>query len=242
MSKIIDKIALLLAKAERAATKEEARAYNDKAEELILRHGIEEAAVQAKMRGDAKPADPMGYKIIKITGTYNRAELSIAHSVASGLGTVTAMQNISGGVSSCLLYLFGYESDREACEFLWRSLKRQAMTEVNRWAATNAEFKALRPHEKVREKITFMESFGFEVERRLREIRNQVVKDMEKEGTVGAEVALIDKRKQATEYAYQAFTVKNGRFSHRKSGGYGAVVAGRQAGNRADIGQSAVRR
>lgn len=238
--KILDRITKLLKKADSTDSEHEREALNSKVEELMIRHGIEEAAIQLKMKDTPDPKDPLIYRVVTVSGTFARPMATMGFQIAEGLSTVKVYLGQVKAVGE-RVYVFGYTSDIDAFVALWRSLQMQATREVNEWAKTNTYFKSLQPHRKNVEKRTFLDAYSSRVRQRLTEIRNQVVQDMTAEGIVGAELALRSKVDQADELAHRQFTVGKARGGNRTWGSGLADGAGRAAGDRADVGQKAVK-
>ena len=118
----LEVIRKLLAKAERAATPEEAAAYNAKAAELMARHGVDEALLAAT---GEKP-DRLGERCVVLSDPYPVGKAQVASWIGRALGC-SAVRHLGvrrGHVRA--VTLFGFESDLRRSEVLFTSLMLEA--------------------------------------------------------------------------------------------------------------------
>jgi hypothetical protein len=117
----------LLAKAERAATEEEAASYTDKAMQLSARHGIDAALLAA--------ADPTGdrpdRRRIAVDDPYSAGKARLLGWVASALGCRAVLHQRRGGRVEAVS-LVGFAADQDRVELLYTSLLLQAAHELAR--------------------------------------------------------------------------------------------------------------
>lgn len=121
---ILDKVRKLLAKAENpACTEAEARAFTDKAAELIAKYGIDTALLAA-----ADPTvDPVGDLILDVPTPYALDKCALLAGVADVLRCRTVRrQRWSGERKAFAMHLFGHDSDLRRVELLYTSLLVQA--------------------------------------------------------------------------------------------------------------------
>ncbi|WP_178880338.1 DUF2786 domain-containing protein [Streptomyces acidiscabies] len=118
---LLSKVKALLRKAENpAATAEESRAYQDKAMQLMAKYGIEQAVLDDAGES-AKPAD----KMIDIHPPYAKEVRRLFSRIAQEMRCQTVLIDIRG--KGRRLHVFGYESDIQAAELLFASLRLQML-------------------------------------------------------------------------------------------------------------------
>ena len=192
-SKILERIALLLRKAE-STTPQEAEALTEHAQRLMLRYGIEQARVQAaKVGRDVRPEEIVT-RTLRFDGVYARAFVELGGAVAFAYGTVRPLQRVWD--STAELIVVGFESDAVAVETLTTSLVLQARVALDRWWTgfkASGEARYLRPHERTKVRRDYLIGFGTGAAQRLRATRSQVVRD-EQATTPGTDVMLLDRR------------------------------------------------
>lgn len=126
-AKQLDKIRKLLNMAERAATDEEADAFNRRAEQLMADWGIE--AAQLAATGQA--TDNIELRIVDVDAPYGTAKSHLLSSVARPMRCQTVRHaHRRGGGYSCTV--IGYRSDIERVELLYTSLLVQATAQLLR--------------------------------------------------------------------------------------------------------------
>lgn len=231
-----EKIAKLLRKAEGTNNAAEAEAYTKKAESLMLKLGIEEAVIRAKMEGESEaPTAKIIEERMHFRGSYAQGLQMMACSIGNGMGLRTLVSKSYNG-SERTAYLIGFEKDVKRTVELVQSLQLQvSAAQTAWWRSFDPEEKHwMSGMEKFKARREFIISFGRAVERRLREQREQ----FETEST-GTELVLVNQRKKIDDWVDDKYTL-------RKSGGrgldgsYSGRAAGYAAGQRASLGGSAV--
>ena len=122
-SRILTRIRALLAKAEATGFPEEAEALSAKAQELMARHSIDEALLDAQ----APAKDAPGACRIGVEAPYEQAKAVLLDAVA-GANHCRAVWNEAFGFSTVV----GFEGDLEVVELLYTSLLVQATTAMTR--------------------------------------------------------------------------------------------------------------
>jgi hypothetical protein len=227
----LEVIRKLLAKAERAATPDEADAYNTKAAEMMARHGVDEAMLQA---AGGEVRDRIGSCRITMTDPYSREKALLATGVADAMGCRTVLHPGMTGRQAAALTVMGFESDLQRVEVVFTSLLLQATIEVVRQ----------RPPTWSRESTTafrrtWMVGFSSAVYQKLLDANRGALREHEQaahDGQPSAALVLADRRTVVD----RAFDDEWGHLRksrpRRLSGtGYGA---GAEAGRRADVGQT----
>lgn len=241
---MIELIGKLLNKAERAGTDEEAEAFFAKATQLMEKYALDEALIQARRTGATK-AEEVVEKHIKFTGSYSAAQSRLGHAVGQAVRCRTIQSQYKSTVT---VYLIGYESDVARAETLISSLMIQAQRGLNRFAPKIPPY--LSAFEKFRERRDFWSHFAAKVGDRMHVAEQAGAKEYVTERVAAGEdegallnsmsVALRDRRDTVNDWVDR----KYGRLryaSNRTSSGFGhGAAAGREAGSRADVGQTRV--
>lgn len=230
---ITEKVALLLAKAEGTDNPHEAEAYTRKAEELMLKHGIDEAMAAARRPGTK--ADPIIIERIRVRGQYRMAWSGYGAAVAPAFNIKSYESVVSKNEED--IWMVGHQSDVEQAATLVRSLLVQAPIALNYWWRTEGE--ALNPAYNTMNqylaKREFYFAFGSGVRQRLMEVRRSVV---EQSGT-GTDLVLVDRSKVVDGWIKENMSFSKSKGKSLKQGAYSAAVAGHAAGREA-VGQKAV--
>lgn len=226
----LDTIRKLLAKAEGAATAEEADAYTAKAVQLMARHGIDDALLGAADPGH----DEIGATRIAVDDPYSAGKARLLGWVGHALGCHCVLHGVTGGRVTAVT-VFGHASDRARVELLHTSLLLQATSQLVR----------LRPPD-ARESVaayrrSWLHGFAVEVHRRLTAAQERAQEVAEREATGrhdgGPSVALVlaDRRGRVERAWAEAFP-ELGRARRSVLTGSGHH-AGMRAGARADLGR-----
>ena len=227
----LDTVRKLLAKAEGAATAQEAQAYTAKAVQLMARHGIDEALLGAARPGD----DEIGATRIAVDDPYSAGKARLLGWVGSAFGCRCVLHGVRGGRVTAVT-VFGHASDRARVELLHTSLLLQATSQLVRLRPPD-------PRESVAAyRRSWLHGFAVEVHRRLAAAHE----DAEREaagttpGAHGPSVALVlADRRERVERAWAEAFPELGRARRSMLTGSG-VRAGARAGARADLGHPRV--
>lgn len=232
-----ERVALLLAKAE-STTPEEAEALTEHAERLMLRHGIEQAAVAAARAGREVRPEEVVERRMPFTGVYARALVTAGSAVAAEHGTVRSYCLQYRGSTDSTLVLVGHESDARAVETLVTSLVLQGRVALDRWwraeVRAHPQFRRLSGSQRTALRRDYLVGFGQGAAERLRSTRIAVHEEAERE-TPGSTLALVD-RAAAVDAHLAAMNLRRAR-PMRVGGGYDV---GRRDGRDADVGTTAV--
>jgi hypothetical protein len=220
----------LLAKAEGAATPEEAETYTAKAVELMARHGIDEALLAAARPG----RDEIGPMRIAMQDPYSAGKARLLGWTARALGCRWVLHGAWGGKVAAVT-VFGHASDRERVELLYTSLQLQATGQLVRvrppWAGESV----------AAYRRSWLHGFASEVHRRLvaaeEAARSATEERQAAPGPTGPPVALVlaDRRRRVESAFAAAFPeLATARRTVLSGSGY---AAGARAGQRADLGR-----
>lgn len=209
---VLRRVRALLAKAEdAAATPEEAETYSRKAEELIAKHAIDTALLEAK-DSTSKPT----LRKYEAQRPYGKPKVALANAIAKAVGARVVMHSDKSFV------VIGFQSDLDIVDMLYTSLLMQGLNASLQQGGDRAY------------RTAFWYGFAGRVGERLREQRRQAT---EESGVPGTEIVLADRKSEvdaavAAEYP-RLRTSNSSRLSSRAG-----LDAGRAAGSRANIGQS----
>ena len=225
------KIEGLLRKAERAGSPQEAEAFSQKAEALMLKYSIDRM-----MLGDKEKTDEPIIRVVEIKGIYALTSTQGLNGIVMALGqcaywiTGKAAKSHQGKVC-------GFESDVDQAIMLWNSLALQATNAMQHWAAERADMSGMTPFEKFQERRTFLQGFWARAARRVQEAFKATLEEAEVEYNGGATLALVDRKEKVNTMVPQNMKTQKDR---TKMGSWGAVEAGQKAAERADLGQTRV--
>jgi hypothetical protein len=228
-----EKIAALLRKAE-TTTPGEAELLTAKAEELMLKYGIDRALLNARTTGDKERIQTLR---IPFSGIYSKAYMRMMSVIAKSYGDDIDTY-YSQWKNDITLTIVGFESDISQLKILLTSLQLQVVVALNTWWNERDTFRYT-AMEKFKDRRTFIQSFGQGAASRIARARVSAVKEAEKT-TPGAEIVLRDRALAIKDFMKANVgdlkSVKN----REKSGGYGASSAGYQAGKNANTGDRQV--
>lgn len=233
VAKMKDKIAKMLAKAERTDNEHERETFLAAAERMMLRLGIEKAELEAA--GEVKPEE-----IVEVNhvwgGIYATTMVGFTSDLANGFGNLTVLQS-SRGQRRRVVFVIGHKSDVEQFMTLLHSLNLQAVSALKRFQRENAEDRAFKTvQEKFVQDRSFLTGFSNEVRRRLAALRIET----EAEATTGAALVLASKQSRVDEYMSEAYPkLGKARGGNQQFSSKGAM-AGRTAGASANIGGKSV--
>jgi Protein of unknown function (DUF2786) len=226
----LDVVRKLLAKAERAATPEEAASYTDKALRLSARHGIDAALLDAERLAAHDPAaDQPAAQRIAMDDPYSAGKARLLAWTATALRCRVVFHQARGGRVGAVT-VFGFAADRARVELLYTSLLLQAGTQLVRLRPAH------RGESVAAYRRSWLHGFALRVHGRLVEVE-QAAADEPGESprdAAGTALVLADRRDRvATAFAATFPTL--GRARARTLSGSG-FADGTMAGDRADLG------
>jgi hypothetical protein len=154
-SRHLERIRALLAKAESTTFPEEAEALTAKAQELIARHSIDTALLQADRGGTA----PVSIRIW-LDDPYSSAKALLLNVIADANGGRATWSSDMG-----FMTLFGFPHDVDAIELLYTSLRVQAVTAMTQVGSVRDRNGRSRTRSFRR---SFLEGFAHRIGQRLR--------------------------------------------------------------------------
>ncbi|WP_217129389.1 DUF2786 domain-containing protein [Streptomyces sp. AC558_RSS880] len=222
------KIRALLAKAEDSATTpEEAEVYFGKAAELMAKYGIERAMLAATDPNADRPGD----RVITVEGSYTTDRLYLLGYVADALHCTSIKRRVGRGRTE--VHIFGYESDLDRVELLFTSLLLQMFNGMRQGRPARGE--SLVTYRKA-----WAAGFIVRIDERLREIEARAQQEAPAAASGRSTELVLADRKAVVEArfaaAYPNAVTPTGSARRRGSG----LDAGREAANRADLGQTRV--
>lgn len=228
-----EQIQKLLLKAQ-TTTPEEAEILTAKAEELMLKYGINRALLNASSTGDKERIQKLK---IPLQGIYAKAYMDMMHSVALAFGNVRAFYT-QWKQSDVDYTIVGFESDVSQLHVLLTSLQLQAVVALDTWAKS-ADMSTYTPMEKFKTRRTFIKAFGNGAATRIAKTRASAVKDAEST-TPGAELVLRDRMLAIDDFMKSNVGKLRKSKSREKSGAWDASSAGYAAGKNANTGERQV--
>lgn len=227
----LDVVRKLLAKADGAATPQEAETYTAKAVELMARHGIDAALLAAADPG----LDEIGATRLGMDDPYSAGKARLLGWTASALRCRVVLHEAWGGRVAAVS-VFGFASDRERVELLYTSLLLQATGQVARQRPRH------RDESVAAYRRSWLHGFSVEVHRRLvaaesraAQAHSPVATDT---GSCSVALVLADRSDRVDRAYLDAFpTIGRARRSTLSGSGF---AAGTSAGERADLGRGAV--
>lgn len=226
-----DKIAGLLAKAERTDNEHERDAFNAKAESLMIKYGIEQAELEAA--GEVKPEEIIEVRI-PFTGIYNMVMPDFVHTVARSLGNLSVLQSTSWDKKTRTAYVIGHKSDVEAAQVLIASLQLQAMSAMKRWWKSFDDKVWMSNMEQYKARRQFIISFGYGAADRIKSER----RTEEATASTGAALVLASKQDRVNDHVQQTYNPKKSRGGVQ--GGMAGHSEGRAAGRQANVGTTGI--
>jgi hypothetical protein len=225
----LDVVRKLLAKAERAATPQEAASYTDKAVQLAARHGLDAALLVA-----ADPErDRPGVQDIAVHDPYSAGKAQLLAWTATALGCRAVLHQQRGGRVRAVSVV-GFAADRERVELLYTSLLLQAVGQLTQQRPPAGESVAAF-------RRSWLHGFAMQVYRRLMEAERAAAQDGRAEGpttgpgsSTSTALALAARDERVAAAFAEAFPALARPRSRSLSGsGFGSGAA---AGERADLG------
>lgn len=219
---MLGKIRALLAKAESTDFDAEAETFTTKAQELMTRHRIDRATLDADARSDG---EAIGRRL-GVDPPYARAKFMLVGGIARA-NSCRAVWSRGFGFAT----VFGYPEDVEAVEELYTSLLVQATTALQREGSREGIDGAGSTR---RFRRSFLIGFAYRISERLREANEETVRTVADE-TGRDLVPILDTRERAAEEAMNAThsNIKGMSISITDGEGY---EAGTRLADRADLG------
>lgn len=227
------KIAGLLAKAEGTSNEHEQKAFTEKAEQLMLRLGIEAAELES--RGETK-AEDIVEEVRTWSTIYAPTMGDFAYSVGLAFGHLNFLQS-RYKKDYVRTYVIGHKSDVEQYLTLLDSLNLQVWAAVKAFRKENKEIRRYYSiHENFVTDRSFIKAYAYSVAHRLREMRTTE----EATATPGAALVLVGKAERVQAWQDERYpNVRAGRSRGQQWSAQGAA-AGSAAGRRASLGGKAV--
>lgn len=225
----LGRVQALLAKAERTDFPEEAEALLAKAQDLMARHAISEAMIQAtRARAGGSPESVTSLRVV-VGAPYAGAKRTLLGAVAAANGCRTVF--LGGGTGAgqpC--QVFGHPSDLANVETLFASLSLQAVRSMVAAPIPPGDTPRRFRH-------AFLLAYAARVGQRLREAGEAARAEARAEQSHGAEVAVVLARRDAeVDRALREAHPRTRSARSTASSGAG-WRSGRSAADRAGLGQ-----
>ncbi|MGO2542049.1 MAG: DUF2786 domain-containing protein [Specibacter sp.] len=223
-------ITKLLAKAESTPFPAEAQTFQEHAERLMVRYGIEQASIDAEAGKAGRPQELMVEERFELSGQYRVGQARGLTAIALAFDTVRVLQ--ANTSNKKLLYLIGAESDVSQILRLFVSLGLQLETAMQSWWLDYPYKPFLSAHEKTLERRQFQLGFFTTVAHRIAAIH----KDEVAAGGPGNELVLASRLDRADEHVQSLHpTLRSARSQAMSFGSANAHAAGSFAGTMATV-------
>ena len=232
-TKLLNRVRALLAKAENTEFPQEAETLTAKAHELMARHGIEQAHLAAQGRVN----DEIKVLRVDMTGSYTTRKAQLLSAIAAACRCKSI--RYSAPKSSITIYamVIGYQADLDRVELLYTSLLLQAAGQIRHQRPGHLDGSSV-----VAYRSAWFAGFASEVGRRLRQIEADAITTATAQGAQygpkSTELVLVD-RMAKVEQAYDEH-FPDAKTAKPRSVNRDGFYAGRDAGQRADLGQTRV--
>lgn len=225
-SGLLEKVRGLLAKAESTSFDAEAEAFTTKAQELMTRHRVDRAVLDASATDTARSADePVGRRLL-IEDPYGEAKSVLLTAICAANGGHCVWSKGMGFST-----VFASPTELDLIEDLFTSLLVQATAALRREGSKVDRSGRSRT---TRFRRSFLIAFANRIGQRLRETAEQTVADAEAETGASLVPVLADsaaRARRAAEDAFPNLSQTSGSASDREG-----WLAGTLFGDRADLG------
>lgn len=223
---VLRKIRGLLDKAEASTFEAESSALFAKAAELMGRHRITEAMIDAG-RPPLDRGKIISRDILLGSGPYVRARLDLLDSVSEASGCrIVTFTGWDGRIGTVI----GYETDVSAVDVLYTSLMIQATLAMKGETVPVGE-------NTTAFRRSFLFGFSGRVAERLREANQVVADEIQADATDEVALVLVDRQKAVDEDLFRRYG-KLGNLGASAGLGGSGLGAGRAAAGQADLGRS----
>lgn len=222
----LNRVQALMTKADdAAATPEEAQAFRNKAEELLVAYGIERAQLESHRR-DGAPEEIISKKFSFADHTYPLDRISLLHRIALAFNCNGLTFTVKKGTRKMRLgyILYGHTSDVESVEYLFAALTLHMFSEGA---------KADKPYWVAQ--VTFLKSFYAAYTQEVFDRLKALAKRLTDEAEPGTALAVVDRSKKVKTFMHAS--AKVGKAVARTTANVG-YEAGARAGQKADLGQA----
>lgn len=220
------RVQALMTKADDPATTEaEAKAFRDKAEELLVQYGIDRAQVESHRREGA-PEEIVKKRFSFEKDTYPLDRINLIHRIAIGLNCNGLTFSVRRGSRHMRLgyTLYGHESDVERVEFLFAALTLHMFSE-----GAKAE------HPYWISRVTYLKSFFNAYSMEVHDRLVALTKRLTDKADPGAALAVVDRSKKV-----KTFMKSGGKITKAPARSITTIgrADGQRAGQKADLGQT----
>lgn len=235
---MIDKIAKLLAKADRASTQEEANAYFEAAQRLSTTYSIDLARARQHTAHQQKRETPVRRTMIMEDFGRNTKKhlVRLYHIIAMNNDILIDISNDSQTV-----YPYGFPSDLEMADALFAVLAPQMVRAADDFIRAG-DYKQEtdwrgKPVDGRVARTDFYLGFQQKIKARLEIARNEAITEAVEERGTGTELVLADKSREVRDF-HKAASDAKGTWGGPSSTSFSATArgAGTKAGERASMG------
>lgn len=235
--KMADRIAQLLAKAEKCGP-EEAEALTAAAVERMQKYGITKAAIEARRagQGNSRADEKIVQKSIELDGIYSKLLVHGFNEVVSALGEMRV--TFSSWKNSASVHIIGYESDVDQAVLLLGSLQLQSVVALTTWWKGLDYRPSGTPGWTMRK--SFVTGFFRGAARRIRDNKLKVVEAVNQQVGSGTELVLLNRDTAVQKYMDNLFGDRKLKTAKAPKIGYDGLYDGIAAGRNANTGDSQI--
>lgn len=221
----------LLAKAESTNSEHEAEALMAKAQEMMVRYGIEQAMIDARRASEGTATEQIITKENLLKGSrYNVQMMYLGH----WLAPIFNLRTYKWGKGDRLyLAVVGFESDVAQWQRLFDSLRLQAMTFMGQWWRESGRTET--GWAQTKEKRAYLMGWTQTASGRAKTMHEKVVSEAKASGT-GTEVVLASRKARVDQWVDQNLSLTQARGRGQAQGGWASRAAGAADGARANVG------
>lgn len=225
-AKVMDRIRKLLDRAndEAGTTAEERELCTQKAAEMMARHALTEAILDAQRPAGARAHDPVEHRTIEVDAPYITPKVYLLGCLALTM-SCKVYSRPARGQKSRTVDVFGRRSDLERLDFLFTSVLVQAMTLVMQQQVRGAAAQVSSY------RVSYLRGFATRVYERMTAAQQEV--------SSGAELVLADRTQEAAAFAQGFYAEQGQRTRKGKTARVGSAAgyrAGVRDGGAADLG------
>lgn len=235
-TKRLTKIQALLAKAEHGATPEEAKSLVAKAQELMVKWGIEEAQLRAAGR-EAQIADIGVTQMWVEYSPYQTPKIGLLVTVARSQDCQIVKSSgcyDATGARGSWVQVIGTSRKREFVGMLYTSLLVQAATEFQSPKVQTRLFtETSHPGHRIKWRNGFMNGYAIAIGKRLRDMK-KATEDQAESDQPGTSVVLANEADMVKSYVRDKYPRL--RTDQARAGGTAGRSSGHEAAQRADLG------
>lgn len=231
LTKLKEKIQLMMNKAENTPYPAEAQAFQEHAERLMVRYGITAAQLDAEASRSSQKQESIVEKKMVFKGSYRKQEFQGLAQIGHVWPGITILKQIDG--NSINGFVIGHESDVESVISMMNSLLIQVNVARLSWWKTVKDTKDWIPSEAYLERRTYTLAWMRAVANRFKSL----FQEESVEAGTGTDLVLASRQDQVNDWVGEKYPSLRESRGRLHTGSSESVRAGAAGGARADLGQ-----